>query len=139
MKYVRDHGEASRRFCMFGSKHTDYDIVDATPYKKDPMKELAEAGSRRGDDFLLLLLGCRTGITADFPAKYSQRATIASRRHDHRARLSRQPKEDADPEKYVAYLKGQVRELLTNYGPIGILWFDGGGAFGKDTIRQWRE
>src|SRR6185369_12031720 len=35
--------------------------------------------------------------------------------------------------------KGQVRELLTNYGPIGILWFDGGGAFGKDTVPANKE
>ncbi|RPJ32458.1 MAG: alpha-L-fucosidase, partial [Planctomycetaceae bacterium] len=34
-----------------------------------------------------------------------------------------------DLEKYVTYMKGQVRELLSSYGPIGILWFDGGGSF----------
>jgi alpha-L-fucosidase len=70
----------------------------------------------------------------DFPAKYSQRATIATDGTITAPGFHGQPKEDADPEKYVAYVKGQVRELLTNYGPIGIMWFDGGGAFGKDTV-----
>jgi alpha-L-fucosidase len=37
----------------------------------------------------------------------------------------------------VEYVKGQVKELLTNYGPIGILWFDDGGSFGnKDDLRS---
>jgi len=51
------------------------------------------------------------------PAIYSQ------------ARFHGQPKKDADIEKYADFMKGQVRELLTNYGPIGTVWFDGGGSF----------
>jgi alpha-L-fucosidase len=52
-----------------------------------------------------------------FPAEYSQRGFHGD------------PNPNADLEKYVAYLKGQVRELLTGYGPVGIMWFDGGGSF----------
>src|SRR5206468_10057703 len=63
----------------------------------------------------------------DFPAKYSQRATA------DKPGFHGDPNPDADVEKYVQYVKGQVRELLTNYGPIGILWFDGGGSFGKNN------
>jgi alpha-L-fucosidase len=36
------------------------------------------------------------------------------------------PANGASLDRYVGYMKGQIRELLTNYGPIGILWFDGG-------------
>ena len=46
------------------------------------------------------------------------------------------PKDDADVAKYADYMRNQVRELLTGYGPIGILWFDGGGAFkSRDRVK----
>jgi alpha-L-fucosidase len=54
----------------------------------------------------------------DFPAQYSQ------------SKFHGDPNPNADLEKYVTYVKGQLRELLTQYGPVGILWFDDGGSFG---------
>src|SRR6478609_3637397 len=42
MKYVVITAKHHDGFCMYDSKLTDWDIVDATPYKKDPMKELAD-------------------------------------------------------------------------------------------------
>jgi alpha-L-fucosidase len=138
MKYVVITAKHHDGFCMFDSKLTNYDIVDATPYKKDPMKELADAVRAEGMTFCFYY-SVPDWHHPDFPAKYSQRATIAADGTITAPGFHGQPKEDADPEKYVEYVKGQVRELLTNYGPIGILWFDGGGAFGKDTIAENRE
>ena len=40
-------------------------------------------------------------------------------------RLERRGQGQADFDRYVQFMKGQLKELLTNYGPIGILWFDG--------------
>jgi alpha-L-fucosidase len=59
----------------------------------------------------------------DFPAKYSHV------RKEYPKGYPGNAKPDADINKYDQYMHGQIRELLTNYGPIGILWFDGGGSF----------
>ena len=109
-------------FCMYDSKLTDYDIVDATPFKRDPLKELAAESAKAGIKF------CPYYSIVDwhhpeFPARYSQV------RREYPDGYHGAPNKDADIKKYAEYQKGQVRELLTNYGDVGILWFDGGGSF----------
>src|SRR5215218_1808462 len=99
-------------FSMYDTKLSDYSIVKATPYKKDPMKELADAVRAEGLTFCFYY-SIPDWHDPNFPAKYSMRNGF----HGN-------PKDDADIEKYNQYMKGQVRELLTNYGPIGIMWFD---------------
>jgi alpha-L-fucosidase len=101
---------------MYDTKLTDYSIIKATPFRRDPMKDLAAACKDAGLTFCFYY-SVPDWHSSDFPAKYSQRGFHGA------------PEPDADLEKYVAYVKGQVRELLTGYGPIGILWFDGGGSF----------
>ena len=96
---------------MFDSKLTRYDIVDATPYAKDPLKELADACQQAGDQALLLLLAARLAPPRLLPARQDRPA--AGR------------EETGDWKRYVAYYQGQVRELCTNYGEIGGIWFDG--------------
>jgi alpha-L-fucosidase len=120
MKYVVITAKHHDGFSMYDSKLTDFDIVDATPYKKDPMRELADAVRAEGLVFCFYY-SIPDWHHPDFPAKYSMRGGF----HGN-------PKSDADIEKYNEFMKGQVRELLTNYGPIGILWFDGGGSFNRD-------
>ena len=96
---------------MFASRLTDYDIVDATPYHADPLKALADACHQEKIKlfFYYSLLDWhhpdyfpmgKTGQTAGRSAK-------------------------ADPKRYVEYYQGQIRELCTNYGAIGGIWFDG--------------
>src|SRR4051812_37182194 len=126
MKYVVITAKHHDGFSMYDSKLTAYDIVDATPYKKDPMKELADAVRAEGMTFCFYY-SVPDWHNRDFPAKYSQRATATQ------PGFHGDPNPDADPEKYVEYVKGQVRELLTNYGPIGIMWYDGGGSFAKNN------
>jgi len=125
MKYVVITAKHHDGFSMFDSKLTEYDIVDATPFKKDPMKELADAVRAQGMTFCFYY-SVPDWHHRDFPAKYSQRAT------KEKPGFHGDPQDDADPEKYVEYVKGQVKELLTHYGPIGIIWFDDGGSFMKD-------
>lgn len=112
-------------FCMYDTRLTDYNIVKATPYRRDPMKELAAACREAGLTFCFYY-SAPDWHHPEFPAMYSQRG------------FHGQPNPNADLEKYVSYLKGQVRELLTGYGPVGILWFDGGGSF-KDVKNQQAE
>jgi len=131
MKYVVITAKHHDGFSMYDTKKSEFDIVDATPYKRDPMKELAEAVRAEGLVFCFYY-SIPDWHHPDFPAKYSQRAKVDPDGTITAPGFHGNPKDDADIEKYNAFMKEQVRELLTNYGPIGILWFDGGGSFAKD-------
>ena len=129
MKYLVITSKHHDGFSMYDSKLTDYDIMQATPFGRDPMKELAAACMQAGLKF------CFYYSVADwhhpeFPAQYSQRG------RGTQGGFHGNPNPNADLNKYVEYMKGQVRELLSNYGPIGILWFDGGGSFSKQPMAQ---
>ena len=109
MKYIVITSKHHDGFAMFGSKVSPYNIVDATPFHRDPMKELAAA--------------CRdAGIRLCFYYSHAQ---------DWHERDGAGNNWDfpPNPEKnFARYFedkaKPQVRELLTNYGPIGLIWFD---------------
>ncbi|MGH2535391.1 MAG: alpha-L-fucosidase [Thermomicrobiales bacterium] len=95
-------------FSMFDSALTDYDIVDATPYGRDPMKELARACQDQGIRLCFY---------------YSQTQDWHHPGGDGNDWDYDEPTKDFAG--YVEhYVKPQVRELLTNYGPIGLIWFD---------------
>ena len=116
VKYIVITSKHHDGFCMFDTKLTGYNIVQATPWHRDPLKELAAACQAAGIK-LCFYYSVPDWHSPDFPAKYSQH------------KFHGDPQADADLEKYVTYVKGQIRELLTNYGPVGILWFDDGGSF----------
>jgi len=91
-------------FCLWDSNLTDYDIM-ATPFKRDVLRELADA--------------CREDGWVRLGFYYS----ILDWHHPD-ARGENWPK-------YAQHMKGQVKELLTGYGPIGVMWFDG------QWVREW--
>jgi len=99
-------------FAMYDSKVSDYDIIDATPFDRDPMKELAEACKKHGLKF------CFYHSIMDW--------------HHPKA------KGDAFDDYHKNYLKPQVRELIKQYGPLGIMWFDGQwiGEWSQDDGRD---
>jgi alpha-L-fucosidase len=95
-------------FCMFKTKLTRYNIVDATPFGRDPMTLLAEACHRHGIRFCFY---------------YSQTQDWHHPNGDANDWDYDEARKDFDG--YVdQYVKPQVHELLTNYGPIGLMWFD---------------
>lgn len=122
MKYIVITAKHHDGFCMFDSKLTDYTITKATPFKRDPIKELAEACKNTGIK-LCIYYSVVDWHYPDFPAQYSQI------RKEFPKGYPGNGKPDAAINKYAKYMQGQIRELLINYGPIGILWFDGGGSF----------
>ena len=124
MKYLVITSKHHDGFSMYGSKVTPFNIVDATPFKRDPMKDLAAACKEEGIVFCFYY-SIADWHYPDCPAQYNQKG------------FHGQPKADADSLKYGAFMRDQVRELLTGYGPVGILWFDGGGAFstGVDRVK----
>ena len=100
-------------FCMYHSNYTGFNIVDATPYRRDLMKELAEACKRGGIDFALYF----SLIDWHFPQAYP----ISSHNAD-----------PLTPEHYQFNLK-QVEEIMTNYGPISEIWFDMGSLTAEQS------
>jgi alpha-L-fucosidase len=111
MKYIVITSKHHDGFCMFNTDLTNYCVTKATPWKHDPMKDLAEECRRQG-----LKLCFYHSIMDWHHPDYLPR-----RKWDTR------PVDDASLDRYIEdYMKPELRELLTNYGPIGILWWDGG-------------
>ena len=93
-------------FCMFKTATTPYNSVDATPSKRDYVKELSDACRRGGINFAIYF----SLIDWNFPHAYP----ISSHNCDF-----------ITPQHHE-FTKAQVTELLTNYGPVSELWFDMG-------------
>ncbi len=107
MKYIVITSKHHDGFCMWDSKFTDYDIVDATPFKRDVIKELSEACEKQ--DMVL----CFYHSIMDWHHPDAKGDSFSKYREE--------------------YLKPQLKELLTNYGKIGVMWFDG------EWIGEWTE
>ena len=103
-------------FCLFDSKYTTFDVVDATPYKKDVLKDLADACKRHKLKFGVYF----SLIDWD----YKQAMPFESVRNS-----------DSIPPLHHQYNLNQVEELLTNYGEISEIWFD----MGAPTYNQSKE
>lgn len=112
MKYLVITSKHHDGFGMFDSKLTDYCVTKATPWKHDPMKDLAAECRRQGIRF------CFYHSIMD----WHHPDYIPRRKWEEQTR----PADGASLDRYLEYMKGQLRELLTNYGPIGVIWFDGG-------------
>jgi alpha-L-fucosidase len=98
-------------FSMFASKATRYNIVDWTPFARDPMKELAAECARQG----IKLFFYYSQLDWHNPDYWPRGRTGHS---THRP-------ESGDWTHYLDFMDAQLTELLTNYGPIGGIWFDG--------------
>jgi alpha-L-fucosidase len=110
-KYITITSKHHDGFCMFASRLTDYDIVDATHFHNDPLKALADACHEQNIKLFFYYSLLDWHHPDYFPLGKSGKAAGRELKGDWR--------------KYVAYYQGQVRELCTNYGAIGGFWFDG--------------
>jgi alpha-L-fucosidase len=112
MRYITITSRHHDGFAMFDSKVSDWNIVARTPYKKDPLKMLADECHRQG----IKLFFYYSQLDWHNPDYYPRGATEwPNGRPDH-----------GDWNAYLdTYMDGQLTELLTNYGPIGGIWFDG--------------
>jgi alpha-L-fucosidase len=108
MKYIVITSKHHDGFGMFRSDQTDW-CIKSTPFHRDPLKELADA--------------CRAaGI------KLCLYHSIMDWHHpDWSTRRAWNDKATGTPDmdRYTAYMKAQLKDLCTRYGPLGILWFDG--------------
>ena len=116
MKYVVLTAKHHEGFCLFDSKFTDYKSTN-TPWGKDLIKEYVEAFRAEGlkvGFYYSLIDWHHPDYTIDSNHPQRQESDTAY------ARLNK----GRDMNKYREYMKNQVRELLTNYGEISIIWFD---------------
>lgn len=121
VKYIVITSKHHDGFCMFDTKLTDW-CITSTPYKRDPMKDLAAACGDAGIR-LCFYYSLLNWHNSDFVPHLPNNDLAAGK---------------PDFDRYVQFMKGQLTELLTNYGPIGVLWFDG---FGDDpwTIQHGKD
>ncbi len=109
MKYIVITSKHHDGFCMFDTKQTDFNIMN-TPFRRDPMKNLAAACKKYGLKFCLY-----------YSIMDWHHPDYLPRREWEKDRT----KEGADFDRYLVYMKEELKELLTNYGDISVLWFDG--------------
>ncbi len=109
MKYIVITSKHHDGFCLFDSKYTEFDVM-ATPFQRDIMKELAEACRRHA----MKMCWYHSIMDWHHPDYLPRRDWEKDRPADH-----------ADFDRYVQYMKNQLKELLSKYGDIGVLWFDG--------------
>jgi len=109
MKYIVITSKHHDGFANFDSKVTDWDIVDATPYGKDVLKPLSEACQRQG---------IKLGFYYSQAQDWNHPGGAAAGGHWD-------PAQDGDMTEYIRRIAvPQVKEILSNYGPIAILWWD---------------
>ena len=118
MKYIVITSKHHDGFCLWDTKYTDYDVIDATPFKRDILAELAAECRKQG------IRLCFYHSIMDWHHPDAQ-APFYPNYNDTK-------KSNLNFDRYVEYyLKGQLKELVQNYGPLGIMWFDG------EWIKDW--
>ena len=115
MKYIVLTAKHHDGFAMYHSKVSRYNIVDWTPFGRDPLNELAEASRKRGLKFCVYYSHREDwdepfayGNTWDFEFQPERNQELFEQRY------------------LETKAKPQLRELMTNFGPFGLVWFDRG-------------
>jgi len=121
MRYITITSKHHDGFAMFGTKLSDWNIVDRTPYKKDVLKMLADECHKQG----IKLFFYHSELDWHHQDYYPRGRTGWNTGRPEAGEFN----------KYLDYMDGQLRELLTNYGEIGGIWFD--GWWDKPTA-DWR-
>jgi alpha-L-fucosidase len=115
MKYLIVTAKHHDGFAMWNSPSSTYNVVVRTPWKRDPFKELAEATRKHG-----LKLGVYYSLGRDWEDP------DVPTRDGYRSNTWDYP--DEGKKNFALYferkVKPQLRELLTQYGPIAMVWFD---------------
>ena len=110
MQYICFTAKHHDGFCMWDSKHTEYKITN-TPYGKDVLRMLADACTKHG---------MRLSLYYSNPDWHHPYGYNPASSHQWKAHV----RDDVDTEAYRAYIKAQVTELLSDYGPIYTFYWD---------------
>lgn len=122
MKYITLTSRHHDGFSMWDTKQSDYNIVDATPFKRDIIKELAEECQKQGIKFGFYYSHLDWRRPDYYPIGRSGRGTGRT--------------EQGDWNDYLKFMNNQLTELLTGYGPVNVIWFD--GWWDQKTDVDWK-
>jgi len=111
MRYITVTAKHHDGFAMFDSRESDWNVVARTPWRRDVIRELADACRRQGVTLFVYYSQLDWHHTEYFPR--GQTGQAAGR------------PDSGDFARYLDYMDAQLRELFTNYGPLGGVWFDG--------------
>ena len=121
MKYIVITSKHHEGFAMYHSKVNAFNIVDATPFKRDPLKELAEACRKHG-----LGLGFYYSHNQDWTFPGGAGGPVTTK--------------EGKPADFKYYFENkcrpQIEEITTQYGPIAIVWFDTPGDIPKEYVEE---
>ncbi|MFP5079907.1 alpha-L-fucosidase [Pedobacter sp. JCM 36344] len=109
MKYITITSRHHDGFSMFNTKASPYNIVDATPYKKDPLKELADECVKEGIELRF----------------YYSLLDWGREDYSFGSKIVNGKPVKGDWDSYINFMKTQLTELITNYPSIKGIWFDG--------------
>ncbi|HQU61486.1 MAG TPA: alpha-L-fucosidase, partial [Saprospiraceae bacterium] len=109
MKYIVITSKHHDGFCLFDAANSEFDVM-STPFKRDILKELAEVCREEG----IRLCFYHSIMDWHHPDYLPRRPWETNRTTD-----------GADYSRYVAYMKAQLKQLVSDYGDVGVLWFDG--------------
>ena len=110
-KYICFTSRHHEGFSMFDTKFSDYDIMDATPFKRDIVRELADECHKQGIKLHLYYSHLDWTREDYYPIGNTGKHTGRTKHGEWKT--------------YAAFMNNQLTELLTNYGKIGAIWFDG--------------
>lgn len=109
MRYITFTTRHHDSFSMFNTKYSDWNIMN-TPYGKDVLKQLSYECQKQG-----IRLFCYYSLTDFYRADYCQ----------GNVKKANGIKGECNWDEYIQFMKNQLTEILTNYGPIYGIWFDG--------------
>lgn len=120
MSYVTITARHHDSFCLFDSKYSDYTSA-AGPAKRDLIGELAEQCRKKSIGlFLYYSYALDWRHPYFYPRSFNDIARPAYKKPEPRYRWQK----DEDFAHYIDFVHGQLKELLTNYGPLAGIWFD---------------
>ena len=123
-KYICFTTRHHEGFSMFKSKYSDYNVVDASPFKRDIVKELADECHRQGIDIHFYY----SHIDWQLEDAPLGRTGLGTGR----------PVDKQNWDSYYTFMNNQLTELLTNYGKVGAIWFDGWWDQDQNPSFDWR-
>jgi len=133
MKYIIITSKHHDGFAMFNSPSNNYNIVERTPYAKDPMKELVAACHKHNMKFGFYYSLGRDWEDPDVATNWPYKGG--------RSNLVDYPDEDIKvfSRYFKRKVKPQIKELLTQYGKIDVIWFDTPELISPEESKELRE
>lgn len=120
-KYICFTSRHHDSFSMWDTNESDYNVVDATPFGRDVIKELADECHKQGIK-LHLYYSHLDWARDEYPMGRTGKKIIG------------RDKTKVNWPEYYGFMNRQLTELLTNYGEIGAIWFDGWWDHDEDSI-----